>query len=344
MTSNSWGSYSYDANGNTLSDAQGRSFTWDFENRLTQAIVSGTNGGTTTFKYDPFGRRIQKSGPLGTTNYLYDGDDLIEEADGTGSALAKYAMGDDIDEPLSELRSGTTSYYEQDGIDAVTSLTNSAGAVSNSYTFDSFGKLTASTGTLTNPFRYTGREFDSETGLYFDRARYYDEATGRFINEDPVAFQAGTNFYTYAVNNPIRFRDPSGKNPGVIALPIAGGICFGSGVCEAIIVGGAVVGVTAALGYYIYKDIHNSDNADTQSEDNSTSCKKDPFRGLRIQLEEHQKKLAAYAGNPYAYDNRNILGRGYDDPIIAGRVKHLVEEILELAKQLEECERANGIR
>jgi len=49
----------------------GKSYTWDFENRLTQAVVPGT--GTTTFKYDPFGRRIQKSGPLGTTNYLYDG-------------------------------------------------------------------------------------------------------------------------------------------------------------------------------------------------------------------------------------------------------------------------------
>ena len=67
-----------DANGNTLSDDQGRSFTWDFENRIVQAVVPGTNGGTTTFKYDPFGRRIQKSGPLGTTNYLYDGMNVIE--------------------------------------------------------------------------------------------------------------------------------------------------------------------------------------------------------------------------------------------------------------------------
>jgi YD repeat-containing protein len=64
-----------DANGNTLSDAQGRSYTWDFENRLVQATNPGV--GTTTFKYDPFGRRIQKSGPLGTTNYLYDGDNLL---------------------------------------------------------------------------------------------------------------------------------------------------------------------------------------------------------------------------------------------------------------------------
>ena len=56
-----------DANGNTLSDPSGKSYSWDFENRLTQAVVPGT--GTVTFKYDPFGRRIQKSGPLGTTNY-----------------------------------------------------------------------------------------------------------------------------------------------------------------------------------------------------------------------------------------------------------------------------------
>lgn len=69
----------YDANGNTLSDASGKSYTWDFENRLTQAVVPGT--GTVNFRYDPFGRRIQKSGPLGTTNYLYDGINLLEEVD-----------------------------------------------------------------------------------------------------------------------------------------------------------------------------------------------------------------------------------------------------------------------
>jgi len=54
--------------------------------------------GTTTFRYDPFGRRIQKSGPLGTTNYLYDGNDLIEETDNSGSVLAKYTGENEIDE------------------------------------------------------------------------------------------------------------------------------------------------------------------------------------------------------------------------------------------------------
>ncbi|MGA9508224.1 MAG: hypothetical protein WBV55_06200 [Candidatus Sulfotelmatobacter sp.] len=113
----------YDANGNTLSDPSGKSYSWDFENRLAQAVVPGTNGGTTTFKYDPFGRRIQKSGPLGNTNYLYDGASLIEELDHAGNVLSRYTFGG-LDQPLSELRSGTTSYYQGDAQSTVTSLSN----------------------------------------------------------------------------------------------------------------------------------------------------------------------------------------------------------------------------
>ena len=204
------GSYTYDANGNTLSDASGKSYTWDFENRLTQAVVPGTGGGTTTFKYDPFGRRIQKSGPLGTTNYLYDGNNSVEEVDSAGNVLARYARTKRLDEPLSELRSGTTSYYQQDGLGSITSLSNAAGAVVETYTYDSYGKSTASTGTLVNPFQYTGREFDSETTLLFNRARYFDPSAGRFLNQDPIRFGGGTNFYAYTRNNPVVRIDPFG--------------------------------------------------------------------------------------------------------------------------------------
>ncbi len=344
-----------DANGNTLSDPSGKSYSWDFENRLMQAVVPGTNGGTTTFKYDPFGRRIQKSGPLGTTNYLYDGngDNVIEEVDNGGSVLARYTEGTSTDdEPLSELRSGTTSYYEQDGLGTVSSLSSSAGALANTYTYDSYGKRTTSTGSLTNPLQYTGRDLDSETGLYYNRARYYDPTSGRFISEDPIGFDGGGNFYSYALNNPINLRDPSGNSAGAVAIPVSEGIgtlvCFGSGACETVIVvGGVVVGV-AATGYLIYHYFDNSNASDdAQSKAKPSPCKKDqrdPCQGLRLQLAAHQAKLAAYASNPYANDNRSILGRGYDEQIIAGRVKHLVQEILELQKQLEECERLNGSR
>lgn len=112
LTATSLGSYTYDANGNTLTkaDSSGTTqYSWDFNNRLTQAIVPRV--GTTTFRYDPFGRRIQKSGPLGTTNYLYDGLNLMEEVDNSGNVLARYTQTTIVDEPLSLLRASTTSYY-----------------------------------------------------------------------------------------------------------------------------------------------------------------------------------------------------------------------------------------
>ncbi len=170
--------------------------------------------GTVNFKYDPFGRRIQKSGPLGTTNFVYDGmganSNVIEEIDSSGNVLARYTQSDLIDEPLSMLRSGAASYFEWDGLGSVTSLSNSAGALANTYRFDSFGKLTGSTGTLTNPFQYTGREFDQETGIYYDRARYYDQNAGRFISEDPIRFRGGIDFFAYVGNNPVNRTDPDG--------------------------------------------------------------------------------------------------------------------------------------
>ncbi|MFZ0563339.1 MAG: RHS repeat-associated core domain-containing protein [Terriglobales bacterium] len=201
-----------DANGNTLSDPSGKSYTWDYENRLVQAVVPGT--GTVSFKYDPFGRRIQKSGPLGTTNYLYDGMDTdanaIEELDGGGNVLSRFAQGPGIDRPLAEFAAGAATYYEQDGLGSVTSLSSGTGTIGNTYTYDSYGRLTASTGTLTNPFQFTGRDFDPETQLNFYRARYYDNSTGRFISEDPSQFDAGDDFYVYVKNNPLIWIDPLG--------------------------------------------------------------------------------------------------------------------------------------
>jgi len=202
----------YDANGNTLSDPSDKSYSWDFENRLTQVVNPGV--GTTTFRYDPFGRRIQKSGPLGTTNYLYDGVNDIEEMDSTGNILGRYTRTESVDETLSESRSGTTSYYQRDGLGSVTSLSSSAGALANTYTYDSYGRLTSSTGTLVNPFQYTGRELDPETGIYYYRARYFDPSEGRFLSEDPIRLRGGVNFYAYTRNRSVLLTDPSGHQGG----------------------------------------------------------------------------------------------------------------------------------
>lgn len=84
LTSLPSGNYTYDANGSTLTDPGGRSYTWDFENRLTQVTLSGT-GGTVAFKYDAFGRRIYKSSSAGTSIYLASG----RQRSILGSAIAE---------------------------------------------------------------------------------------------------------------------------------------------------------------------------------------------------------------------------------------------------------------
>src|SRR5882762_5524170 len=108
----------YDNNGNTQTKVVGSnttSYSWDFENRLSSVTLPGT-GGTVSFKYDPFGRRIYKSSSTGTSVFVYDGDNLVEETNAAGAVVARYTQTNNIDEPVAMLRSGTTSYYQADGI------------------------------------------------------------------------------------------------------------------------------------------------------------------------------------------------------------------------------------
>ena len=215
LTSTPSASYTFDYNGNTLSrtDSTGTTnYTWDFQNRLTSVALPGS-GGTISFAYDPFGRRIKKITPSTTSIFAYDGDgNLVEETNTAGTAVARYVQTtDSVDEPLAMLRGGSASYYHADGLGSVTSLSTSSGSIAQSYTFDSFGNLTAASGSLANPFQYSAREFDSETNLYYYRARYYRPTTGQFISEDPAGFSSDSfNFYDYVSNNPLVFSDPSG--------------------------------------------------------------------------------------------------------------------------------------
>lgn len=210
LTSTPNATFTYDNNGNTASktDSNGvTGYSWDYENRLTLVTLPGS-GGTVTFKHDPFGRRIQKSGPAGTINYLYDGANVVTDLDSSGAVIASYAQGSGIDEPLASISSAGTAFFEADGLGSITSLSGMAG-ITDTYTYKAFG-VTSATGTNPNRFRYTGREWDSETGLYYYRARYYDPQIGRFISEDPTQFSEGPNFYIYVDNNAVVDVDPFG--------------------------------------------------------------------------------------------------------------------------------------
>jgi len=203
--------YTYDNNGSLLSKTNGSgttSYAWDFENRLTS--VTAPNG-VISFTYDPFGRRIRKVSPAGAaTIYVYDGSNIEEELNADGTLGERYTYGSGTDEPLVGQRQPKIFFYEADGLGSVTSLTDPTGAVAATYTYDSFGFLTGSTGSATNWFRYTARQFDSDTALYYYRARYYDPTVGRFISEDPIRVRGGINFYPYVHNNSVNVTDPLG--------------------------------------------------------------------------------------------------------------------------------------
>jgi RHS repeat-associated protein len=214
-------------------------------------MIAPGSGRTVSFKYDPFGRRIYKSSSSATSIYAYDGDNLIEETNSWGAAVARYAQTQNIDEPLAMLRSSTTSYYHADGLGSITSLSNSAGSLPQAYQYDSFGKQTASSGSLTNPFQYTARESDAETGLYYYRARYYDPTSGRFLSEDPISFRGGFNFYSYVLDDPLNWIDPFGLKTTVIIIYEngPGGVVFGGHAALYIDNGGDPILYDPAGGY-----------------------------------------------------------------------------------------------
>jgi YD repeat-containing protein len=112
--------HNYNGNTATKVDSTGTTqYFWDFENRLTSVTLPGS-GGTVSFKYDPFGRRIYKSSLSGTSVFAYDGDNLIEETNSSGAVVARYSQTQNIDEPLAMLRGGATNYYHADGLRSLT--------------------------------------------------------------------------------------------------------------------------------------------------------------------------------------------------------------------------------
>ncbi len=91
-------------------------------------------------------------------------------------------------------------------------LTRSDKTVANRYVYDDFGGFRSRTEAVTNPYAYTGREYDSAIDLFYYRARYYDPLIGRFLTRDPTGMVSGPNPYAYAGNNPIVRVDPSGQS------------------------------------------------------------------------------------------------------------------------------------
>ena len=210
LTSTASATYNYDNNGNLTSktDALGLwTFSYDEENRLTQ--VTKPSGPTVNYKYDGLGRRIQRTSSAGANErYVYDGPDALIDLNADWSVATTYFNDLGIDNHLRQTNSTTgVSYFLADHLGSTSALTDSSGNLVETESYDSFGN---GSGSARTRYGYTGREFDSDTGLYYYRARFYDPQVGRFISEDPAGLVAGINPYVYVGNDPIQWADPSG--------------------------------------------------------------------------------------------------------------------------------------
>jgi RHS repeat-associated protein len=224
--------YTYDANDRVLT-ADGTTFTYDDNGNVTSRTVSGV---TTTYSYDPENRLLRVDGPDPTVEFVYDGNgsrigmsiggirtdyivdnnrifnQVLEERDESGSLLASYIYGDDL---IRQQRSGNNSFYHYDGLGSTRALTDPTQVVTDTYVYDAFGVSLQQTGTTLNYFQFAGEQLDPEIGMYYLRARYYDQQVGRFITRDTVdgslTNPQSRHKYVYAENNPVNRIDPSGR-------------------------------------------------------------------------------------------------------------------------------------
>jgi RHS repeat-associated protein len=205
----------YDGNGN-LNSQDGWSYLYDAQNRIISASANGINA---TFAYDSRNRCVSRAINGTVTFFYYDGWNLIEEQDSSSALIARYVNGAVVDQVIARVAGSSTYYYHQDALGSTTSLTDASGNVIERYTYDVFGapifrdgnNNPVSNSASGNRFLFTGREYIQQSALYDYRNRVYSPGMGRFLQTDPIRFDAkDLNLYRYVGNNAANWTDPMG--------------------------------------------------------------------------------------------------------------------------------------
>jgi RHS repeat-associated protein len=196
---------------------------WDFGNRL-QEYENVAVGKTATYRYDPFGRRILKEVDDGstttTTFYLWDGDQLLAEYDGSGVRQTRYAYAGGFAPVQMAKKNGTgEDVYDvhSDHLDTPRMLTDSTGVAVWRASYQAYGSAKLDPANTVSDFnvRFPGQYYDAESetagvgsGWHYNRHRYYAPDVGGYVSGDPIGQWGGVNTYVYAANNPVSFVDP----------------------------------------------------------------------------------------------------------------------------------------
>ena len=203
-------SYTYDASGNTVTKSGGWTYSYDYENRLTKVAQSGTTKQLNY--YDGDGNRVKQVAGSSTFTYSYQGLNVLYEKNVTGgtTTVTKHFYAGGLQ--VAKMVGSSVYYLHEDTLGSTRLETTSTVTVKFSSNYVPYGNNYAVSGK--EVFMYTGKPYDSATGLYYEGARYYDSATGRFITQDSIS---GTlqdplslNRYVYARDNPMNLIDIDG--------------------------------------------------------------------------------------------------------------------------------------
>jgi YD repeat-containing protein len=227
--------FTFDANGNTISQTSDRprTYQYDGENRLVEVMFS--NQKKVQYKYDPFGDKIEKQDTLSVvTKMLYDGDNLFNELDAANVVQNAYTTALGMNSWIAMESGGSNYFYMQDGLNSTTEITNSNSNVVNSYTYDAFGNLNLSTGSVPNNILFNGRIYEAETRLFDYKLGWYNPDIGGMTTDNP---------------NLIDISMPEDGNGIKVNDPINGGVMIGISIGIGIISRGrGIGGVGRAIG------------------------------------------------------------------------------------------------
>ncbi|MEZ1318436.1 RHS repeat-associated core domain-containing protein [Pseudomonas fluorescens] len=332
--------FDYDAFGNLIRERRGTGQTlvteyrYDCQHRLIG--ITRPDGGQSSYRYDAFGRRIAKTVDGHTTEFFWQGDRLVAESSPNHYRSYLYEPG--TFRPLALLDGKGPSkacpfYYQLDHLGTPQELTDYSGELVWSAKYNAYGKVThlshGSGEKIEQPLRFQGQYFDAESGLHYNRHRYYDPDVGRYLTQDPVKLAGGLNSYRYAVN-PTGWVDPLGLScecPGEVA----------DGPYSEIVPGGGLAAHEAQGGHLIRKHVGRTDSQlakRLKAEPNIPAASTFPDRATAERasskaLDANRKKIEKFlqgkkektiVTHTFPYPVGNSLPNGHKNPVPASKV------------------------
>jgi large repetitive protein len=214
LLSDGYSTFAYDHDGNTtLKSSPDGDWTYQYDALGHLTSVSKNGQLVATYEYDPWGRRIWKEINGGQRTYYHYADEgLVGEFNASGIAIKTYGYEPEswwTADPMFLKQGDTYFWYVNDKLGTPQVLVDNNGFVVWSATHKTFGESIVGVEAVVNNLRFPGQYFDAETGLHYNWQRYYDAETGRYLSVDPL--QDGTNWYVYAISNPLVYTDPTGE-------------------------------------------------------------------------------------------------------------------------------------